>query len=326
MKKHTLGQGLNVGAVGLGCMGFTLPGIQVDEVAAARTIRAALDGGITLLDTADMYGANRNEQIVGAAIAGRRDDVILATKFGFELGPSGAVVGINGRPDYVRSACDASLARLGIEHIDLYIQHRVDPQVPVEETWGAMSELVSAGKVRHLGISEGSGATIRRAHAVHPVTAVEMEWSLWARDSEENGVLDAVREVGAGFVSYSPMGRGMLSASIRSIDDLPAGDYRRTLPRFEPDNLKHNLVLVDLIAGIADRLGVTASQLALAWVIGQGDDVVPIPGTTNVEHLRSNIAAAAIELSPSDFRDLAAAAPIGAARGARYADMSSIDV
>ncbi|MCW2848454.1 MAG: aldo/keto reductase [Marmoricola sp.] len=324
MHPRTLGQGLQVSATGLGCMGFTLPGSVVDEPGAIATIRHALDAGVTLLDTADMYGAHRNEEIVGRAIAGRCDEVVLATKFGFVRNSPGEVV-VNCRPDHVRSACDASLSRLGVSHLDLYFQHRVDPTVPVEETWGALAELVTAGKVRHLGLSEASASTIRRAHAVHPVTAVETEWSLWTRDPEANGVVACVRELGAGFVPYSPMGRGMLSAQIRSVEDLGPDDYRRGLPRFAPDNFPANLALVDELARTAVRRGVTPGQLALAWVLAQGDDVVPIPGTTRIAHLDANIAAADMMLTADDLSALDRAAPPGAAHGDRYADMSTID-
>jgi aryl-alcohol dehydrogenase-like predicted oxidoreductase len=325
MHQRTLGQGLEVSAVGLGCMGFTLPEALVDEQAAVTTIRHALDAGVTFLDTADMYGAHRNEEIVGRAIAGRRGEVVVATKFGFVRDSHGVVVGVDGRPDHVRSACDASLTRLGVDHLDLYFQHRVDRSVPVEETWGALAGLVAAGKVRHLGLSEASPDTIRRAHAVHPVTAVESEWSLWTRDPEANGVLETIRELGVGFVPYSPMGRGVLSAHIRSIEDLAPGDYRRELPRFRPENFSANLVMVDEVAQIGDRLGVTPGQLALAWVLAQGDDVVPIPGTTRPAHLDENIAAAQIGLDPEDLAALDRIAPIGAAHGDRYADMSTIE-
>ncbi|MFC6239276.1 aldo/keto reductase [Longivirga aurantiaca] len=325
MQQRVLGQGLVVSAVGLGCMGFTLPGLVVDDARARATIRHALDRGVTFLDTADMYGDHLNEEIVGRAISGRRDEVVLATKFGFVRGPDGAVVGVDGSPEHVRASCDASLRRLGVDHIDLYYQHRVDRAVDVEETWGALAELVVAGKVRHLGISEASAETIRRAHAVHPVTAVETEWSLWTRDPEVNGVLDAVREIGAGFVPYSPMGRGMLSARIRSVDDLDPGDYRRGLPRFSRENFAANLALVDEVALIAGRLGVTPGQLALAWVLAQAPWVVPIPGTTRIAHLDENAAAVALELSEADRAALDAVAPFGAPRGDRYADMSTID-
>lgn len=325
MQQRTLGQGLVVSAVGLGCMGFTLPGMTVDATEATATIHHALDRGVTFLDTADMYGDHLNEEIVGRAIAARRDDVVLATKFGFVRGADGGVVGVDGRPEHVRAACDGSLRRLGVEHIDLYYQHRVDRSVPVEETWGALAELVAVGKVRHLGISEASPDTIRRAHRVHPVSAVETEWSLWTRDPEANGVLDVVREIGAGFVPYSPMGRGMLSSRIRTVDDLPPGDYRRGLPRFSPENFAANLAVVDAVAQLAARLGVTAGQLALAWVLAQGSDVVPIPGTTRTRHLDENAAAATITIPADALESLDTIAPVGFAHGERYADMSTID-
>lgn len=326
MQQRTLGQGLSVSALGLGCMGFTLPGTTVDVDAAVTTIRHGLDRGVTLVDTADMYGAYLNEEIVGRAIAGRRDTVVLATKFGFVRGADGAVVGVSGRPDHVRASCEGSLTRLGVDHIDLYYQHRLDRTVPVEETWGVLHELVLEGKVRHLGISEASPETIRRAHAVHPVTAVQTEWSLWTRDPEINGVLEAVREIGAGFVPYSPMGRGMLSARIRSVAELATDDYRRALPRFSAQNFPVNLAIVDRVALLANTMGVTPGQLALAWVMAQGENVVPIPGTTQTAHLEENIAAADLTLSAGDLDTLDAVAPAGVAMGDRYADMSTIDL
>jgi len=263
--------------------------------------------------------------LVGHAIAGRRDEVVLATKFGNERRADGTRVGINGHPDYVRQACDASLTRLGVDHLDLYYQHRVDPSVPVEETWGALAELVTTGKVRHLGISEAAPSTIRRAHRVHPVTAVQTEWSLWSRDVEDNDVLATVRELGIGFVAYSPLGRGFLSGTIRSIDDLDEKDFRRHSPRFQGENFVKNLELLERVREIAVDKGVTPSQLALAWVLAQGDDVVPIPGTKQLRYLDENITAAAIELSEEDMSALDAAAPAGSSAGDRYADMSSVN-
>jgi len=295
-----------------------------DEHESIGVIHAALDAGVNFLDTADMYGPFTNETLVGRAISQRRDEVVLATKFGNECRPDGTRVGVNGHPDYVRQACDASLGRLGVDHIDLYYQHRVDTSVPVEETWGAMAELVVAGKVRRLGISEAAPATIRRAHAVHPVTAVQTEWSLWSRDVEDDGVLATVRELGVGFVAYSPLGRGFLSGTIRSIDDLDPDDFRRHSPRFQGENFERNLELLDRANQIAADRKITPSQLALAWVLAQGDDVVPIPGTKHRHYLDENIAAIVLQLSDEELRALDAAAPVGSTAGDRYADMSSV--
>jgi len=300
-----------------------------DQAEAERTIHRALDLGVTFLDTADMYGPFTNERLVGRAIAGRRDEVVLATKFGNERGEDGSYRGVNGRPEYVRAACDASLQRLGVDVIDLYYQHRVDATVPVEETWGALRELVEAGKIRAAGISEASPETIRRAHAVQPVTAVQTEYSLWTRDPEENGVLDTCAELGIGFVAYSPIGRGFLSGGIRSTDDLAPDDFRRRNPRFQGEALEQNLRLVDRVREIADEKGVTASQLALAWVMAQSDHargvpVVPIPGTKRVAYLEENAAAAAIELTGEELARIDQAAPVGAAQGDRYPDMSTV--
>jgi aryl-alcohol dehydrogenase-like predicted oxidoreductase len=325
MKQRILGQGLEVSAEGLGCMGMSEFYGTADEGEAIATIHRALDLGVTLLDTADMYGPFTNERLVGRAIAGRRENVVLATKFGIERREDGTRLGPNGRPDYVRSACDASLQRLGVDHIDLYYQHRVDRSVPIEETWGALKELVASGKVRHLGISEAAPETIRRAHAVHPMTAVQTEWSLWTRDPEENGVLDTVRELGIGFVAYSPIGRGFLSGQIRSVEDLDADDFRRHHPRFQGENFKKNLELVDRVREIAAEKGITASQLALAWVLAQGNDVVPIPGTKRIRFLEENVAAVDISLNAEDLARINAAAPIGATAGDRYGDMSSVN-
>ncbi len=318
--------GLTVSAVGLGCMGMSEFYGTTDEAQSTETIHRALDIGVTFLDTADMYGPFTNEKLVGKAIAGRRGEVQLATKFGNERREDGSRVGVNGRPEYVRKAVDASLARLGVDHIDLYYQHRVDKQTPVEETWGTLSELVDAGKVRHLGISEASAATIRRAHDVHPVTAVQTEWSLWTRDVEENGVLATVREPGIGFVAYSPIGRGFLSGAIRSIDDLAPDDVRRNHPRFQGENFARNLELVEKVRELADQKGVTASQLALSWVLAQGEDVVPIPGTKRVTYLEENAAAAGVELTADDLARIDEVAPVGATAGDRYPDMSPVHV
>jgi aryl-alcohol dehydrogenase-like predicted oxidoreductase len=324
---RTLGSGdaaLTVSAVGLGCMGMSEFYGTTDEAQSTETIQRALDIGVTFLDTADMYGPFTNELLVGKAIAGRRDEVQLATKFGNVRGKDGSR-SINGRPEYVHQACDASLQRLGVDHIDLYYQHRVDRSTPIEETWGALSELVQAGKVRHLGISEASAATIRKAHAVHPVTALQTEWSLWTRDVEENGVLAAVRELGIGFVAYSPIGRGFLSGEIRSLDDLAPDDFRRHNPRFQGENFAKNLELVDKVREIAQEKGVTATQLALAWVLAQGEDVVPIPGTKRVTYLEENTASAEIALSAADLQRLDEVAPVGVTAGDRYPDMSPVN-
>jgi len=325
MEHRTLGQGLVVGAQGLGCMGMSDFYADRDDEVSIATIHRALDLGVTMLDTADMYGPFTNERLVGRAIADRRDAVVVATKFGNQRNEDGSWVRINGTPDYVHAACDASLQRLGIDHIDLYYQHRVDRTVPIEETWGAMKELVDAGKVRHLGISEAAPATIRRAHDVHPITAVQTEWSLWTRDPETNGVLETARELGIGFVPYSPLGRGMLAGRIRSLDELAPDDWRRHNPRFQGENFAKNLAVVDRVHEIADEKGVTAGQLALAWVLAQGDDVVPIPGTKRIAYLEENLAALDIELSAEDLERIEAVVPLGVASGDRYPDMSSVN-
>jgi aryl-alcohol dehydrogenase-like predicted oxidoreductase len=324
MNKRTLGQGLEVSAEGLGCMGMSEFYGSADQDEAVATIHRALELGVNFLDTADMYGPFTNERLVGGAIKGRRDEVVLATKFGNVRGESGERLGIRGDADYVRQACDASLERLGVDHIDLYYQHRVDQEVPIEETVGAMKELVEAGKVRHLGLSEASAETIRRAHAVHPISALQSEYSLWTRDPED-AILPTIRELGIGFVAYSPIGRGFLSGRFRSPDDFPEDDFRRHHPRFQGENFQRNLQLVERVKEIADEKGVTPGQLALAWVLAQGDDIAPIPGTTTVRHLEENVAAADIELSDDELARIDEAAPRGAAAGDRYADMSSID-
>jgi aryl-alcohol dehydrogenase-like predicted oxidoreductase len=330
MQTRSLGS-LTVSAQGLGCMGMSEFYGTTDEAEATRTIRRALDLGVTFLDTADMYGPFTNEQLVGKAIAGRRDEVVLATKFGQERAPDGRRLGTNGRPEYVHRACDASLQRLGVDVIDLYYQHRVDRSVPLEDTWGALRELVEAGKVRCTGISEAAPDTIRRAHAVQPVTAVQTEYSLWTRDPEDDGVLATCAELGIGFVAYSPIGRGFLSGEIRSLDDLAPGDFRRHNPRFQGENFEKNLQLVDRVREIADAKGITATQLALAWVMAQsgragGPQIVPIPGTTRVRYLEENAAAADVQLSEDDLRRLDEAAPAGATAGDRYPDMSGVHV
>jgi aryl-alcohol dehydrogenase-like predicted oxidoreductase len=328
MKTRTL-RDLTVSALGLGCMGMSEFYGTGDQAEAERTIQRALDLGITFLDTADMYGPFTNERLVGEAIAGRRDEVVLATKFGNVRGEDGSFRGINGRPEYVHQACDASLQRLGVDVIDLYYQHRVDPSVPIEDTWGALRELVQAGKIRHAGISEAAPETIRRANAVQPVTAVQTEYSLWTRDPEDNGVFATCAELGIGFVAYSPIGRGFLSGQIRSLDDLDENDFRRRNPRFQGENFTKNLELVDRVREIAEQKGVTPTQLALAWVMAQSDragkpTIVPIPGTKRVRYLEENAAAADIELTEEELRRLEEAAPVGAAQGDRYPDMSTV--
>lgn len=324
MEQRKLAGSLGVSSMGLGCMGMSEFYGPADEGEAVATIRRGLELGVVFLDTADMYGPFTNERLVGRAIAKRRDEVVLATKFGNERQADGTRLGVNGRPEYVRRACDASLGRLGVDVIDLYYQHRVDPLTPVEETWGAMGELVSAGKVRYLGISEAAPDTIRRAHAVHPITAVQTEYSLWTRDPEDNGVLATVRELGIGFVAYSPLGRGFLSGRIRTLDDLAPDDFRRHNPRFQGKNFTKNLELVDRVHAIANAKGVNPAQLALAWVLQRGDDIVPIPGTTSLAHLEENVTATRVELDVEDLAALDAAAPAGVTAGDRYADMSPV--
>jgi aryl-alcohol dehydrogenase-like predicted oxidoreductase len=295
-----------------------------DEAEAVATIHRALDLGVNFLDTADVYGPHTNEVLVGRAIRDRRDSVVLATKFGNVRGPGGTWLGVNGRPEYVQQACDGSLRRLGVEQIDLYYQHRVDPNVPIEETVGAMAELVRAGKVRYLGLSEAAPQTIRRAHAVHPITALQTEYSLWSRDPEDE-VLPTVRELGIGFVAYSPLGRGFLTGRFRSIEDLPADDWRRKSPRFQGENFQRNLDLADRVRWLASAKGVTPGRLALAWLLAQGEDIVPIPGTKHRKYLEENVAAADLFLTPDDLMHINEAAPRGAAAGARYPDMSTVN-
>lgn len=327
IQQRTLGttSPLTVSALGLGCMGMSEFYGAPDEANGIATIHRALDLGVTFLDTADMYGPFTNERLVGKAIGDRRDEVVLATKFGNERLPDGNFVGINGSPEYVRAACDASLDRLGVDHIDLYYQHRVDKTVPIEETVGAMAELVAAGKVTHLGLSEASAETIRRAHAVHPITALQTEYSLFTRELEAE-ILPTIRELGIGLVPYSPLGRGLLTGAVTA-QTLAAGDSRASgyFPRFKGEALDANLVLVDRIRALAAEHGCTPGQLALAWVLAQGDDVAPIPGTKRVTYLEENVGSTAVVLTPADLAALVAAVPLDAVVGDRYGDLSSID-
>ena len=319
METRVLGsQGLEVSALGLGCMGMSDFYGARDDAQSMATIHAALDAGINFLDTADMYGVGSNEELIGKVVRERSDWVVVATKFGNVRGSDGSFKGVNGRPEYVRSACEASLKRLGLDIIDLYYQHRVDPETPIEDTVGAMANLVKEGKVRYLGLSEAAPETIRRAHAVHPITALQTEYSLWSRDPEE-ALLPLVSELGIGFVPYSPLGRGFLTGKYVSPDDLDEGDTRRNHPRFQGENFQRNLNLVAAIKGIAEQKGCTSAQLALAWVLAQGENVVPIPGTKRVEYLEQNIAALDVSLSSDELIRISAALPIGAANGTRYA-------
>ena len=325
MNKRRLGtQGLQTSAIGLGCMGMSEFYGTADEGEAIATIHRALELGVNFLDTADAYGPFKNERLVGRAIKDRRDEVVLATKFGSVRTEQGERLGIRGDREYVLAACNASLERLGTDHIDVYYQHRVDPNTPIEETVGAIAELVEQGKVRYLGLSEAAAETIRRAHAVHPISALQSEYSLWTRDVEDE-ILPAIRELRIGLVAYSPLGRGFLSGRIHSVDDLEASDFRRANPRFQGENFQKNLELVERVEELAAEKGCTAAQIALAWVLAQGEDIVPIPGTTRVKNLEENVAALDVELSDEELRDLEAVFPKGAAAGDRYADMSPIN-
>jgi aryl-alcohol dehydrogenase-like predicted oxidoreductase len=322
MKTRELGTtGIDLSAIGLGCMGMSDFYGPADEQRSIAVIHRALDSGVNFLDTADMYGVGANERLVGRALKGRRDGVVLATKFAIRRGPNGEWLGISGRPEYVKEACDASLQRLGVDVIDLYYQHRVDPEVPIEETVGAMAELVKAGKVRHLGLSEAAPATIRRAVKVHPIAALQTEYSLWSRDPEDE-LLALCAELGITFVAYSPLGRGFLSGQIRSIDDLAPDDFRRHSPRFQGENFQRNLDLVTRVGELAQARGVTPAQLALAWLLAQAEHVVPIPGTRSEARLAENIAAVDIALTPEELRAIDAVAPRGAAAGDRYPEAS----
>ncbi len=325
MQTRRLGsQGLEVSMQGLGCMGMSEFYGETDDEESIATIQRALELGVNFLDTADMYGPFTNEQLVGRAIRGRRDQVVVATKFANVRGENGERLGIRGDAEYVHQACDASLERLGVDHIDLYYQHRVDPNVPIEETVAAMAELVQEGKVRFLGLSEASPDTLRRAHGVHPISALQTEYSLWTRDVEER-ILPTTRELGIGFVAYAPLGRGFLSGRFRSPEDIPEDDFRRHNPRFQGENFERNLEIVDRVRELAEEKGVTAAQLALAWVMAQGEDIVPIPGTKRRTYLEENVAATEIKLTEDELGRLDEAAPPGVTAGDRYPDMSTVE-
>jgi len=322
LKTRRLGtQGLVVSELGLGCMGMSEFYGPADEAESLATLDRAIELGVRFLDTADMYGPYKNEELVGRALRGRRGQVVLATKFAIQRGADGSFAGVSGRPEYVRQACDASLGRLAVEYIDLYYQHRVDPAVPIEDTVGAMAELVAAGKVRYLGLSEAGPQTIRRAHAVHPISALQTEYSLWTRDPED-GVLAVVRELGIGFVAYSPLGRGFLSGRFHRPEDIPEGDFRRLGPRFQGESFARNRALVARVEALARDKGVSAAQLALAWVLARGEDVVPIPGTARRAHLEANVVATEVVLGADDLARLDAAVPRDAVAGARYPEAS----
>ena len=325
MRQRKLGSlGLTVSEIGLGCMGMSEFYGSRDDAESLRTIDRAIELGVNFLDTADMYGPFENERLVGRALRGRRDRIVVATKFGNVRGPEGQFLGIDGRPEYVRACIDASLERLGTEHVDLYYQHRVDPKVPIEETVGAMAELVRAGKVRYLGLSEAAPATIRRAHAVHPIAALQTEYSLWSREPEEE-IFPTIRELGIGFVAYSPLGRGFLTGAFREPKDLATGDRRHVFPRFQAENFEKNLALVARIGELAEQKGVTAAVLALAWVLARGTDIVPIPGTKRRTYLEENLRASSVELTPDELRVLDEAAPSNVASGNRYPDMGHVN-
>jgi len=320
MKTRTLGRnGPKVSAIGLGCMGMSEFYGKQDDAESISTIHRALEIGLTFLDTADMYGPHKNEELVGKAIKGKRAKVVLATKFGIVRNPANPTLrGINGRPEYVRSSCEGSLKRLAVDMIDLYYLHRVDPETPIEDTVGAMSELVKEGKVRFIGLSEAGVKTIRRAHAVHPISAIQSEYSLWTRDPESE-ILSTCRELGIGFVAYSPLGRGFLTGNIKSTDNLEPDDFRRNSPRFQQENIQHNLELLKRVESIAQKKGCKPSQLALAWLLAQGEDIVPIPGTKRRKYLEENAAAVDLALSKDEIAEISMAAPPGAASGTRYA-------
>ena len=317
IERRKLGNELSVSALGLGCMGMSEFYGRADEAESIATIHRAIDRGVNLIDTADVYGMGRNEELVGRALRGRRSEVVLATKFGNVRGPGGEFLAVNGRPEYVHQACEASLQRLGVEVIDLYYQHRVDPNTPIEETVGAMAELVKAGKVRHLGLSEAAAATVRRACAVHPIAALQTEYSLWSRDPEGE-ILATCRELNVGFVAYSPLGRGFLAGRFKKVEDFSEDDFRRHHPRFEGENLRRNQRLVETVELMAGEKGCTPAQLALAWVLAQGEDIVPIPGTKRVRYLEENVAALEVRLNADELRRLEEAFPLGAAAGERY--------